>query len=298
MRFFHPKTVADFSARDRLLTHALRAEWAPFPIATEYPLVLSESGVHTSYCLGEGETILAHANLWPRLMIDQQGTREIRIGLVGNVATDAAHRGQGLMRRLLEKLKAQASTSGLSALVLWSDLLEFYQKQGFSSCGQEARYVFHTKRLPASKSWRQTAPVGTDLRRCLDLRLPVPTTLARSVEEFAALLTIPATDFLRHDSGYLVMGKGVDMLGVVHEWGAPDPETLLGGLRTAAAARNFDECMLLAPATLAPEWHSALAAHAVRTEIHPMALMWTPEGTDPATRSSLASSFIWGLDSI
>lgn len=301
MRFFHPETPQERAARDLLLTRALRADGAPFPIVTEYPLVLSESGVKESFCLGEGETILAHANLWPRLLVDQNTGREIRLGLVGNVATDAAHRGKGLMRRLLEELKSRANETGLAALVLWSDLLEFYQKQGFTSYGRETRYVYRTKRLPSAKGWSESTPAEVDERTLATLlgqRFPISATLQRSPREFATLLTIPNANFQRRNDGYVVMGKGVDMLGVAHEWGGPDPVTVLAGVRAAAEARGYEECMLLAPEQISGAWHEHFGRYAERAESHPMALMWVPEGTDEATRTTLASSFIWGLDSI
>src|SRR5688572_20896533 len=103
MRLFHPVTPAARAARDRLLAAALREGGAPFPIAAEYPLVLADDAAAWSYCLGEADDVAAHANLWPRLLVDRTAGREIPIGLVGNVATDAARRGRGLMRQLLDR---------------------------------------------------------------------------------------------------------------------------------------------------------------------------------------------------
>src|SRR4051794_28539742 len=120
---FHPDG-RQVAARNRLLQRALRPEPAPFAIEREYPLVLGERGLGFSYCLGRGVDMVAHANLWPRTLVT--GSGEVQVGLVGNVATDERYRGQGVMRSLLLELKREAERLGLKALVLWSDLLEFY----------------------------------------------------------------------------------------------------------------------------------------------------------------------------
>src|SRR4051794_34006001 len=109
---FHPRTAREFSERDALLTKSLREDGAPFPIASEYPLVLSAAGARFSYCLGLEGKIAAHANLWPR----ELGT--VPVGLVGNVATDAEHRGRGLMTAVMSGLGAEAEKLGLKALLL------------------------------------------------------------------------------------------------------------------------------------------------------------------------------------
>lgn len=317
MRLIHPRTLALRDARNRLLQQTLRDHRSRFPIAAEYPLVLGDQGDEYSYCLQDQECVVAHANLWPRRLVDLERTREHRIGLVGNVATDLARRGQGLMRGLMDELKAKAKADGLEALVLWSDLLEFYQKLGFQSYGREHRYLFKTETLLSLQShaqtvnaWEEAGPLSTaELGTLLEKRLAVRVTLARSAEEFQTLRAIPHTDLFVMQgvpgsvsltdryAGYAIMGKGMDMVNVVHEWGAPSATALLEGLAVAATARRFDDVMLLTPDALPAGWHDVLSQIADSVEAHPMALVWSPEGND-AARDALARGFIWGLDSI
>jgi GNAT superfamily N-acetyltransferase len=305
MRLSHPETPAARTARNRLLQTTLRDARAPFAIAAEYPVVLGEDGARYSYCLEDGSALVAHANLWPRILKDVESGITLKVGLVGNVATDPGRRGEGLMRQLMAELAAAAKDAGLAALLLWSDLLEFYQKLGFQSYGAEDRYVFDVTSLPSSPGWRAVPePTPARLGALLATRLAVPATLARSPEEFALLRTVPAVEMAVlgtgvETRGYALMGKGMDMLNVVHEWGAPRASDLLAGLRHLGETRDYAEVMLLAPTTLADEWRQELGRAAREVTRHAMALGLILDGPHAeAARQVLPRAFVWGLDSI
>ena len=302
LRIFHPTTTKLLFARDRLLQRSLREGPLPFGVAAEYPLVLAADAARWSYCLGDeaaGE-VTAHANLWPRTLAGR------KIGLVGNVATDERSRGQGLMRTLLTELKGEAERLGLEALVLWSDLLEFYQKQGFESFGRELRYQFAADVKGARPPEAAYVPLPDDTAaqvaaELLTLRQPVGQTLERTPAEFQQLLTIPALTVLGAVGdrgkleGFALLGKGADMVGVIHEWGAPSPDHLIEAVRAAAELTGYADILLLAPGDLPADWQEALAAKAQGVTEHAVGLAWT---RTPAAKAALASSFIWGLDSI
>ena len=298
---FHPTTPHLLAARDRMLQGALRDGPLPFAIAAEYPLVLAPEAAALSYCLGDETTgeVAAHANLWPRSLA---GTR---IGLVGNVATDERWRGQGLMRTLLTELRREAERTELEALVLWSDLLEFYQKQGFESFGRELRFQF-AHDVQGEPTGTAYVPLPDDTAEqvaaeLLALRQPVGRTLERSVEEFAKLLTIPAMTVLGAVGdrgkleGYALLGKGADMVGVIHEWGAPTPDHLVSAVKAAAELAGYADILVLAPGDLPRDWQEALEAKAQKTTQHPVGLAWA---RTPEARAALEEAFIWGLDSI
>jgi len=305
MRIFHPSSPAAFAARNRLLQAALRPMKTPFPIAREYPLVLAPDAGRYSYCVANGDRLVAHANLWPRRLVDREHGDELAIGLVGNVATDESCRGQGIMSHLLTKLKAEAERQELKALVLWSDLTGFYQKQGFASCGLEQRFLFiHAPHGTGDHGFqRESAAQITprDLEQMGALRPYVARTLARSPAEFRLLLEIPALDILtrrdpktREIDAFALVGKGADMVGVVHEWGAETAAVILQAVQAASHATAMSEILLLAPEELPSAAQVVLTAHANDLSQHAMALAWT----DDETRRMLAASFIWGLDSI
>lgn len=300
MHLIHPTSPRQIANRNRMLQRALREEPLPFAIEAEYPLVLAASAAALSYCLGDEDVTLAHANLWPRRLAEHN------VGLVGNVATDAQWRGQGLMRTLLKELKGEAERTGLEALILWSDLLEFYQKHGFQSFGHERRYIFAAGAPDAGASGVAYLPLPDDTAslvaaELLALRHPVARTVARTPAEMSALLTIPALTVLGavgdrgRLEGYALLGKGADMIGVIHEWGAPSPAHLLAAVRAAADLTGYADILVLAPGDLDAGWHAALAAKAAAVTEHHIGLAWT---RTPAVAATLASSFIWGLDSI
>ncbi len=304
LKMFHPVTASQRLQRDVMLTAALRPDGSLFPIAAEYPIVLGTTGSQYSFCIGDPDAPSAHANLWPRDLISQTHHTVLRVGLIGNVASSAEQRGKGNVRALMNELKAVALSQGMEALILWSDLIEFYQKFGFQSCGRELRWHFNRGQLLRNiKSTLHfqsvSAPSLNDLERLLNARPPVPYTLKRSPEEFAQLLKIPQLSLLASTDkkpAYVIVGKGCDMSCVVHEWGAPDPETLIAGVLAAATAHDLEDILLLTPASLSKNWMDGLKSAAITVSEHPMALGWRPESA--TTPDLLTASFIWGLDSI
>ncbi len=286
-RLFHPETEDQRRVRDALLTRALRPDGAAFPVAREYPLVLSPAGARFSYCRAgeDAGTVVAHANLWPRDLVASDGV-SMRVGLVGNVATDERLRGKGLMAALLQELEESARGAGLKALLLWSDLDGFYQKQGFRSCGREYRATYPRAALPPGTGFRVvTAPPAPELERLMRLRPRLPATLYRSAAEFGAQLGIPATTLVAGAAGYAVVGKGCDMEGVAHEWGG-EPAAVLAACRVACEALGLAEILVLSPRPL---------ADAVE---HPMCWAKTIDNITEKEKGLLGQAFVWGLDSI
>ena len=284
MRIAHPKTEHDFQVRDRLLQASLRDESLPYGIAKEYPLVLSENASQWSWCGFIEDRMVTHINLWPREL------RGCRIGLIGNVATALDFRGRGLMQKMFDAMKEQAKDQGLTALVLWSDLPEFYQKLGFRSCGSERRYLFHYRQLLRYRPPHDLEPVlPGKAEQLLPHRYPTANTLARSTSEMLLQLSIPDTHTFAFANGYAIEGRGADLRGVVHEWGASSQEIMLGALHGITKMRGLEHIMLMAPGDLAPEWDRIYQAVALSSEQLPMALGYG---------ESLDDIFIWGLDSI
>ncbi len=297
---YRPEAAADLAARDALLSASLRGPshialpGARFAIGAEYPLVLR--GGEFSRCLALGQTrVAAHANFWPRAFVSSTGVT-LPVALVGNVATDASLRGRGLMSTLFEELCGEARRAGLRALLLWSDLQEFYQKLGFQATGRELRVTAKVERLPRGAG--ACAAIGAldelKAQRLLAQRPRIPWTLKRNAREFAEQLTIPGMHGLASAEGWGVMGRGHDMQGVVHEWGGKTPAAALAVARALGEAAGYEQLVILAPGTVEREMRDALAGVAESVEEHAMA--WVlPLGGDVR---ELERAFVWGLDSI
>lgn len=300
----------------QLLQWTSREPDSPYAIQDEYPIVLGAKMAVCSYGLAlQDGRIVSHASLWPRRLMGKNG-EELRVGLIGNVATHSSFRKRGLMTRLLEHLSQKADEQGLAALILWSDLTALYGRIGYVPMAKEVRYFVHRPQLIEALSStaiergraleRLTLEDLThdDLDDVLSLRPSVPFTLSRSVAEMRQLLTIPNLHILggrdphsrRLTSVYFVE-KGVDMPQVVHEWGIADARDLPGQLVAVCEHMGYEQLMLLAPGPMAPELHALCQSLAFAEETHPMALVKLLSG-DRRHRQIIDQSFIWGLDGI
>jgi N-acetylglutamate synthase-like GNAT family acetyltransferase len=307
MSLYHPKEPIHFQHRNQLLQECLRPDPLPFPIEQEYPIVLAPEGQSYSYCHDFQNQLCSHANLWPRKVINALGQEQFLIGLVGNVATDPRFRGHGHMRSLLTAVEEVAQKNHMQALFLWSDLTSFYQKLGYVSAGQEYHFHFLESRSTGkAKTSAHLVRMGlhgiTDnlLAHLQKLKPKVSMTLARSVAEFRRMLEIPWISlYVAYETtnivAFALIGKGYDMVGVIHEWGCTDAPYLLDLVHFARKEQELPQCMLLTPGELKAEWHQAIIAQASAVEAVPMALMKPLlEGKD----KELNQLFIWGLDSI
>ncbi len=308
MTLYHPNESKHFQLRNELLQTCLRPDPLPFPIESEYPIVLAPEGRQFSFCHDYQNQLCSHANLWPRKVLDTLGKEQFPIGLVGNVATDPRWRGHGHMRSLLTAVEEVARESQLEALFLWSDLSSFYQKLGFLSLGQEFHFHFLESR-PAKKQKTEVRLVHCDrqqisddmLMQMLELRHKVSFTLERSIEEFRQMLQIPWLDlFVAYDMtdivAYALVGKGYDMMGVIHEWGAKESIFLLDLINFIRRDMSLPQCMLLAPSDLKGSWHHDILEQATAVETVPMALVKILN--EKRSKEELQKLFIWGLDSI
>ncbi len=299
-----------------MLSTCLRPSKLPFPISEEYPLVLSNLHFDSSYCIfgidpnqPDQEIVLAHANLWIRQLRSRPTDQFWPVGLIGNVATHPSYQGQGLMKQAFTWLNQQAKTKNLSALILWSDLQEFYQKLGFESLAREARFRFSNMtdlHCDTSHLDFGCAPLAEVEQVCLAeilrLRYLHPVTLDRSLLEFEQLSRIPATFlffYTKNDkiSSYLIIGKGYDMVGVAHEWGCSTATELISLIGFAQKVLHLEDVTLLAPQGLPEDLFTAFSQNAAERTEHPMAL-FKPLSRNAEFLKACDKSFIWGLDSI
>ncbi len=286
--------------RNSLLQHALRDEKLPFSIADECPIILNEKYLDTSFCYHNSEEVVSHLSLWKRKIICRKTNTTFKVGLIGNVATNSNWRQKGYSKKLLLKTTAKAKDQGLDALILWSDLNKFYQKLGFLAQGKEFRYYLPKNSTFLEPMSLETASLdvlsNTDLEQMLKLRPNLELEQNRSIDEFRALLTTPWTQVytLRNLNSkiiaFAIIGKGYDLMGVVHEWGLQpniEPEIFFQSL---AGLINFNEIIILSPHPIGKNFASNTKG---RMETHPLALFKIfNQDLNPN------QLFLWGLDSI
>lgn len=298
--------MSDLARRDNLLASSLRDHPLDWQYRCEYPLVLTEKSASTSWCLYSDQNIAAHASLWPRMLSHRSGQRAMKLGFIGNVATDSQYRGCGFMTTLFRHLIDVARSHDIEALVLWSDLLQFYQKLGFSSIGRESRFTFKPKDTQMITSITRVSPENlsdADLERMLDLRPKLEWNIGRSMSEFRVLLGIPNTALFIHRHGsrivsWLAIGRGSDLQGIVHEWGAVSALELVRDIHSVISQSGIPELQTIAPAGLNAQWNNYLKLYSESHTEFPMAL-GLPIGPQGANAlAAIAKSFIWGFDSI
>ena len=301
-----PNSTEHIKEINNLLTHELRDSGLKWSYEEEYPLLLSPTTHQQSTCVFHDNEVAAHANLFPRKLIHASGQKSFNIGLIGNVATSKKYQRHGLQYKLMEHLEKTALLQNVDALILWSDLYEFYQKLGFASTGREIRYMFarNPNAQSSSLELQDTKDLSDyDLAQMLSIRPKMEWNLERSTSDFAKLLTIPNTSLYTSKknqkiSSFYIVGKGSDMQGVIHEWGTNDRLRLMHDIRSILLQTHLEAVQLLAPINLPSNFKQVFDMWSTAKEEHPMC--WAkPIGSNGiAAIKAISSCFIWGLDSI
>ena len=304
MHYDFPQTTKHLKQRSELIASSLRPDGLPFDIDLEYPIVLNKQNKSLSHCIFESDRMIGHATVWPRHLLLNGKKSDEKIALIGNVATDSEFRGRGVMRQLFNKIYTFADSNNLKALILWSDLHQFYQNLGFRSLGKERRYFIEKSQLDTFKGINAICELADSqnvenhfLAQLFAIRPSIGLTIHRSPSEFNKLLTIPKTylyiSFEKNiPTSYIIIGKGYDMEGVIHEWGTTHFPHFGYLLRTAIEHQTFERIILLSP--FKTQWDTHLREISDRCEFHHMALVREKEGQ----KNPLDEMFIWGLDSI
>jgi GNAT superfamily N-acetyltransferase len=157
--------------------------------------------------------------------------KPIPVALIGAVATATTHRGRGLASRTVGLTLEWARERGAALAILWGSELELYERLGFELCGMQVRLpLAHAGLRPpgdgAVRIGRGWVPA---LAACLAAR---GSGLKLSVEDDSRWLGAhknvewywlgdPADPM-----AYAAVGRGIDLHGLVHEWGGKDAQSL------------------------------------------------------------------------
>lgn len=206
------------------LDSGLRAA-RPGRILAEYRAVLSEP---------DTEHIAVHVAGRPashalaRLCTVEAGGRSLRLGMIGLVYTDPAHRRQGLAARCLALALRRLASRGAGATVLWSDQPEYYERLGFLPVGRERLLTVDAEACraaggPRSGELQVAPPSAADWAALEGLYAAKPARVHRQPGKLAALSAAPECRLVVCRDGsvpvaYAALGKGDDFRGVVHEW--------------------------------------------------------------------------------
>lgn len=299
----------DFTKLIELLQETMRPKDWNISIDHEYPLLFQDQSTEFSYAVYDHDRLIAHLNYFPRLICDASGKVIGKIALIANVASSPEYRKQGLIKKLFSHLEEKAEQENIDAFILWSDLAPFYQKLDYRSLGKEWLYEFQKQDYPRKFDDSLEIEILSEaileepvLSEILALRPTTPYSLKRNAEEFKRLLQIPyCTLALGKHKGqirsYCVLGKGMDMLGVIHEWGADSTESLDFCIHELIGRFHPESIRLLSPYFIEKKWLELFDSYASNRQLMDMAWCKIFEWSR-IEKKALEECFIWGLDSI
>jgi predicted N-acetyltransferase YhbS len=215
---------------------------------------------------------------------------ELPVALIGAVAVDAAWRGRGLASALVSGVADWARLERRAAMtLLWSGEHELYARLGFVPFGRQARVPL----AAIDKRSISDAPVHSGwvpgIFGCLRGRSGGLALKASDRDWIAAHKNVSWwwTGPAERPTAYAAVGRGIDLGGIVHEWGG-DRRSLLRIFATLDARVPGLE-LLASPAML--------KEYVVRTEsLNVEALCLAVVHDAERVRKAGDSIWLWGLD--
>jgi predicted N-acetyltransferase YhbS len=263
-------------------------------VAAEFPLLVGDNEHERRLVIRARGRIAAHA-AWRPLELCS-GERRMRAAGVGLVTTHPTWRGQGLATRVVAACLQAAAAAGCGVALLFAESRGLYARLGFAPVGRERRTRLERRGAADPRVREVPRPAAA---RLLELLGAQPFRVERDPREQARLLAIPGTRFFALESGvelaaYCVLGKGRDLVGVIHEW-AGAPESVRALVESVAAS--------LGPLrVLSPGWSEPPVSGEHETVALAQGLALAPGPSarellgDATTRASFPT-YVWGLDS-
>jgi len=203
------------------------------PLAKEFTLMLSPANESRLWICLRGENVVACTS-WRPFEVQIPGRPEpLNCAGVGLVVTDPVHRKKGYAAALQKHIEDAARKDGMLLSLLWSDLHDFYMKQGFLPAGTEYMWSVSPKEIREPQ-----AHDGFSVNKLTNLADIAPLYEAqklgprRNWQQYAPLLELSDTyGWVARDNAshapiaYGLMGKARDLRNTVHEL-AGDPEAI------------------------------------------------------------------------
>ncbi len=266
-----------------------------FPIWDECIVPASDEIVRLgAFTVGRRE-LAACAGVRMARLATSEGERPV--ALIGAVATHEAYRGAGLASSLVSLATDWAKARGATAVFLWGSEHSLYQRLGFELYG--AQVMLPLDSMSISESPAANVQVGWDRLIFRKLRERVGgLVLADSDERWIAAHRSVEwfwTGDRQQCDAYVAVGRGIDLQGIVHEWGGDVTalRSLLAWLREQRPGLN----LLGAPWILSKY---GIEFGQATPEFLCLARMLDPESEFTAARrlADQVPVWIWGLDAV
>ena len=232
-------------------------------IRTDYPLVFNHSKMEYMRILKVDGVVIAHVPVWLREAV--VGDDRLRIGIICPTVTHPDYRRRGYATLCLQDCIRIMEEEGSPVSVLWTleATFPFYQQSGWEAVGSQGwLYQLRPEEHEFFESGPfdivQYAPRNADsFNAMMNFHNAAPHRIARSIEEYHALFSLPqTTTFLAMNGGemvaYLMFGEGVNKPGLIEGGGNIEGlETLVRHVLLERAADSEIQVLLpLIPSSL------------------------------------------------
>ena len=155
----------------------------------------------------------------------------VSVALIGAVATAERFRGRGFASRLVNTAVQWAQERGAAAAILWGSEEELYSKLGFELCGMQVRAPLAKLDLSTPRDFssitlgRGWIPSLMEVLKNRKAGLQIEDTddswlsAHRNVEWY--WLGEPS-----RPKAYAAIDRGIDLKGIIHEWGGDDANSI------------------------------------------------------------------------
>ena len=221
--------ASDFEEVLALINQVFRAETNQ-DIRTDYPLVFNHSKMEYMRILKVDGVVVAHVPVWLREAV--VGDDRLRFGIISPTVTHPDYRRRGYATRCLQDCISIMEEEGVPVSVLWTleATFPFYQQSGWEAVGSQGwlyqlRPEEHTLFNSGAFDVVQYDPRNTNaFNAMMDLHNAEPHRIARTIEEYRALFSLPqTTTSLAMSDGkvaaYLMYGEGVNKPGLIEGGG-------------------------------------------------------------------------------
>ena len=208
--------------------------------AKDFALLMDPLNFENCYLYVDQETnsVVSHLAVCPRTMI--KNGFEIKVGLIGGIATKVNFRGRELFKNLINHALLIHSRD-CALFILWSEITGLYEKFSFHLCGgliETGHAVFSLSDRPAGFNKTSFKDLSIkDFVNIQDLYAKFNQkyffTVIRTEEEWSIIKEMSSIDLYvkKNEEGtieqYFCINKGRDLTNIIHEIGCVPEQYLL-----------------------------------------------------------------------
>ncbi len=218
------ETPECFEATIALIEKSFKYE-APFTFKEDFAPLIDVSNHHNCFILiDEDKNVLAHIGAREKsIKIEQQ---EFMICILGGIAVDENHRGEGHFSTLMQDVLAE-KRSDTTFFLLWSDQEQLYGKFGFYLCGDQYELPLDENKKNEFLSSKYK-DLSTEEKKQVQTLYNTSfakeyLTLERNENDWKLIEKIVSANiFLKKNSNtitdYFFKDKGADLTGIIYEY--------------------------------------------------------------------------------